>query len=75
VLEGMEPGKRTYECRVRTVREKLDDKDKKIFDEALADEQKWTAYGLSQALTKRGVKIFDKPIRKHREGTCTCSTT
>ena len=75
MLEDLEPSKRIYHCRVKIVRAKLDESDKKIFDEALADEQKWTPYGLSQALTKRGIKIFDKPIKKHREGTCTCSTT
>ena len=73
VLENLEPTKRIYHCRVKVVRAKLDENDKKIFDEALANEQKWTPYGLSQALIKRGIKIFDKPIKKHREGTCSCS--
>lgn len=75
MLEGLEPNKRQYSCRVKEVRKQLNEADKKIFDEALADPQKWTAYSLSQALINRGIRIFDKPIKKHREGTCTCSKT
>lgn len=75
MLEGLEPNKRTYHCRVNQIREELSETDRKIFDDALEDRAKWTPYSLSQALMKRGVKIQDKPIRKHREGTCTCSKT
>ena len=75
MLEGMKPNKRTYACRVAVVMESLDDADKKIFQDALDDEETWTAYSLSVALTNRGVKIHDKPIRKHRDGICQCSKT
>ena len=75
MLEGLSPNKRVYQCSVAVRRKSLDDNDKKILDDALADTQTWSHYGLSQALINRGIKIFDKAIKKHREGTCSCSKT
>lgn len=75
MLEGLAPAKRTYDCRIALIRKDLSDSDRKIFDEALADTETWSAYSLSVALTNRGIKIQDKPIRKHRSGLCQCSKT
>ncbi len=75
VLEGLEPKPRRYECKVGTTLKSLEQVDREILEEALADWQKWSSYSLSQALAKRGVNIYDKAIRKHREGICSCSKT
>ena len=73
MLEGLTPNKRTYECRVIVIRSELDEPDKKILDEALADEKTWSAYALSKALIGRGLVVQDKAIKKHRDGLCVCS--
>jgi len=73
VLEGLTPNKRIYECRVLVVRSELDDSDRKILDDALADEKTWSAYALSKALIGRGIIVQDKAIKKHRDGLCICS--
>lgn len=73
MLEGLTPNKRIYECRVLVVRSELDDSDRKILDDALADEKTWSAYALSKALIGRGIIVQDKAIKKHRDGLCICS--
>lgn len=73
MLEGLTPNKRTYECKIAQIRKDLSETDLKILDEALADKETWSAYSLSVALINRGIKVQDKPIRKHRDGSCQCS--
>lgn len=75
MLEGIAPTKREYPCAVGEVRKDLSDSDRKILDDALADTDTWSAYSLSVALKSRGLKVHDKPIKKHRDGTCICSKT
>jgi len=72
VLEGLEPNKRVYTCGVQTLKDKLDDEDIKILDQALEDVKVWTPYGLEQALKKRGLTLNEKAIRRHREKGCHC---
>jgi hypothetical protein len=72
MLEGLTPPERVPSCAVRTVREKLDQHDKVIFDKALADFHAWPHKTLAVALRERGVQISDKPIRMHRSGKCSC---
>jgi len=75
VLEGMKPHKQRYPCRVATIKEELSEKDNAILDDALADRNTWTNYGLSKALTDRGITCNEKTIRKHREKACSCWRT
>jgi len=75
MLEGLEPVARIAPCAVRDTLDKLDEADKKILLEAVADTDTWTANGLMTALKRRGVTMGDKAIRKHREGVCSCSKT
>ena len=72
MLEGLSPNQRHYPCNVRTLIDSLEPTDKEILEEAIADEKKWTAYGLHAALKARGVKLNDKAILKHRVGDCSC---
>lgn len=72
LLEGLEPNRRVYPCNVKTLLDELDESDRKILEEALADRKKWSPYGLHHALKLRGIKLNDKAITKHRSGECSC---
>jgi hypothetical protein len=72
MLEGMTPPVRVFPCRVRTLTTEFDESDARIFTEALSDHDAWSNHQLSAALTKRGVPISEKAIRKHRSGLCSC---
>jgi hypothetical protein len=72
MLEGLTPPERVFPCRVRTVREELDESDSRIFFDAVNDMNTWSNHGLSDALALRGVQISEKAIRKHRSGLCSC---
>ena len=50
----------------------LSESDQKILRDALANEEAWGNTALSKALTDRGLRISEKPIRKHRGGYCSC---
>ncbi len=71
MLEGLEPTK-NYRCKVRDTAKGLEDKDSKIFLEAVADNEKWSDKGLSVALAFRGVKISNEAIGRHRRKFCAC---
>lgn len=72
MLEGLTPPERVATCGVRSLRERLDESDRSIFDKALADFDAWPHKTLAAALTQRGASISEKPIRKHRLGECSC---
>ena len=71
MLEGLEPTK-NYRCKVRDTAKTLEDKDSKIFLEAVTDTEKWSDKGLSVALAFRGVKISNEAIGRHRRKFCAC---
>ena len=73
MLEGLEPSKRTYTCPVVRLRESLDDADKAILDAAIADTEKFTPNALMTALQKKGVTLYARAIRLHRQKECQCS--
>ena len=75
VLEGMKPHKQQYPCRIATLKKELSDSDVAILEDALADVQTWTHYGLSKALNDRGITCNEKTIRKHRDKGCACWRT
>jgi hypothetical protein len=72
MLDGLEPPKRVFSCRVRSVLETLDDKDKKIFEVAIQSFDLWPARTLSNALKQRGLVLSDGAIAQHRKGSCSC---
>lgn len=72
MLEGMEPQVKKQPCKVRTILESLEAKDKEILIKALADTQ-WTANALSRELTSRGIQISEKPIMAHKRKGCSCA--
>jgi hypothetical protein len=72
MLEGMEPQVKKQPCKVRTVLESLEAKDKEILTKALADSQ-WSAGALARELTKRGIPISEKPVMAHKRQGCSCA--
>ena len=72
MLDGLQPPQRVYNCRVRSVLETLDAKDKKILESAIASADLWPARTLSNALKQRGMVLSDGAISQHRKGSCSC---
>jgi hypothetical protein len=72
MLEGLEPPKKVPACKVRALLEKLEPKDSEILKKALADEA-WGSITLAEALNKRGIQISENPVRRHRQGKCSCN--
>jgi hypothetical protein len=71
MLEGLQPPKKTPPCKVRSVLESLDVKDKEILKQALTNAE-WPHATLAYELNKRGIKISEQPVRTHRTGRCSC---
>lgn len=71
MLEGLQPPKKTPSCKVRSLLESLEAKDKEILQNALTDEN-WPHSTLTLELNKRGIIISEQPVRKHRLGLCSC---
>jgi hypothetical protein len=72
MLEDLTPPEYITPCAVRTLLQKLDESDQKILQDALANQQAWGNSALAKALTDRGLRISEKPIRKHRGRYCSC---
>jgi len=72
MLENLKPKQRIYPCRVRSLLTELPEDDAKIFSNALNDSTLWAAWGLHQALKKRGITVTDKAIKRHRDNDCSC---
>lgn len=72
MLENLEPPKKNFTCRIRTIMSELEPKDAKILAEALSDPISWQANTLSKALKQRGIQVGQESIRRHRDGSCSC---
>lgn len=75
MLEGLEPVYADRKCLAGKLLETLDKPDSKILSDALADIEKWSSNALESALHKRGVKLGNETIRKHRDKVCLCYRT
>lgn len=71
MLENFEPESKLLPCKVRTIAESLDAKDRAILEAALSDDR-WTPHSLSTGLANRGLVLSDKSIRKHQLKQCSC---
>jgi len=73
MLEGLTPpeSKSVY-CKVKETLSSLDDSDRKILEDALADTERWKHKTLSNALRTKGVSLADTTISKHRLRVCAC---
>ena len=72
MLEGLQPISDKRSCRVRTLLNELDEKDAQILADAIKDENRWSASGLSSALSSRRLSLSKDSIAKHRKGNCSC---
>ena len=72
MLENLEPPKKNFTCRIRTIASGLEPKDVKILEAAIADSSSWPANTLARALKERGLQIGQEAIRRHRDKTCSC---
>jgi hypothetical protein len=72
MLEGLEPAKPQFTCKVAVLYQELDKKDAEILKSAIADVRKWPAKSLQRALKERGLSLADTVIAKHRSQICRC---
>jgi nitrous oxidase accessory protein NosD len=72
MLEDLTPPVKVFPCKVRDVAQELDENDSIIFMNAVANLAEWSNNGLAAELTRRGVYISEKAIRKHRRKECSC---
>lgn len=73
MLEDLQkPGNRSFFCKIDLIQQDLEDADRAIFLDAIADTKNWAASTLARALRLRGISISDTTIGKHRHKSCTC---
>jgi hypothetical protein len=71
MLEDLKPPVRIYACKVKTIADGLDAKDKDILLSAVNSED-WAYKTLSNELGKRGIVLTDTTIKSHRLKACSC---
>ena len=59
-------------CKVMRTAQHLDNEDRKVFLDAVADEETWSAHALDIELRKRGILCSNDTIMMHRKGACKC---
>lgn len=74
MLDHLEAEKRPriYPCAVRATLDSLDAIDKQRLQDAIQDEEKFSAWRLHRELQSVGLRVSDKAIKKHRDLTCSC---
>lgn len=72
MLEGLTPKTQVRNCAIRTILNRLDDKDKIILETALKDLNTWRSETLARALADRGIVVSGKTITYHRNEGCSC---
>jgi hypothetical protein len=73
MLEGLTPRSKEALCfLMKKATTELDDKDLKILLDAV-DDPRWTANGLTDALSQRGFIVSRGVIQNHRAKTCACA--
>ena len=71
MLENMKPTARLYPCKIRSILDSLDEKDKKVLLDAL-DSPLWNIGALTTALNERGLKISRYSVNSHTRKQCSC---
>jgi hypothetical protein len=61
-----------YKCKVTRLWESLEGDDKRIFQDAIHDVDKWSALALEKALIGRGLRVSNDAISLHRQKVCCC---
>lgn len=78
MLENLEKhrpkrGRKSQPCRLKQLMATLDENDRRILDDAIADTYTWTSRGLWTALVAKGVDISYMAIYNHRSALCQCA--
>lgn len=73
MLEDLQPPESSRSCRVGAILGSLDETDKVVLTDALADQARWSSHALMVALKQRGIQVSIHPIINHRRGICKCS--
>jgi uncharacterized protein (DUF1778 family) len=73
MFENLVPPSIEKSCSLAKEMKTLNDKDLKIFVDAL-DDPRWTHKALTAAVISRGFKTNEKALRAHRKKECLCST-
>ena len=71
MLEDLQPRKTRRTCAVVTLKKGLSEKDQELLDGYMQDEY-WSPYKLSVALSEKGLKIAPDSLRRHMRGACSC---
>jgi hypothetical protein len=58
---------------IKKANAELDEENRKIFDEALADQKNWSSNGLAEALRNNGFIVHKNSVGDHRKGACACT--
>ena len=72
MLEDLTPPVMGRTCKVKTVAETLNDKDREILFKAIEDRETWAIKTLSRELRKRGIELSESPLSNHRAKNCVC---
>lgn len=72
MLEDLKPPVTGRSCKVGTVAEALDAKDRDILFKAIDDRENWPIKTLSRELRKRGIELSESPLSNHRAKNCVC---
>jgi hypothetical protein len=71
MLENMNPTNRLYPCKIRSILDSLNEKDKKVLLDAL-DSPLWNSSALTTALNERGLKVSRYSVNSHTRKQCSC---
>jgi hypothetical protein len=72
MLENLQLPQKVKACKLKTIADSLDDKDRDILLKAASDPA-WSGKALSRSLKELGIEISDTTILRHRENSCPCS--
>ena len=68
----LKPAKEETGCKIARIANQLDKADRKVYLDAIADTDTWSAYALEIALKQRGIFVSNDMIGLHRKGACRC---
>jgi hypothetical protein len=71
MLENLTPTNRQYPCKMRSILDALEDKDRKVLQDAL-DSPLWNSSALTTALNERGLKVSRYSVSSHTRKQCSC---
>ncbi len=71
MLENLKRPERVYPCRVASLKLDLDDKDRKILEDAVMNPE-WPIGTLENSLREMSLVLSGTSIKRHRTKNCSC---